>query len=64
MNDIAHFLAMGRYGIYVWPAYGLTVLVFAWMLAGTVATRRARRREDAELAALARPRRARREVKS
>jgi heme exporter protein CcmD len=64
MNEVQSFFAMGRYGAYVWPAYGLTMLVFAWMAAGTMATRRARRREDAALAQLARPRRARRGAKS
>jgi heme exporter protein CcmD len=25
---LSHLLAMGGYGAYVWPAYGLTFLVF------------------------------------
>ena len=28
--DIGEFLAMGGYGRYVWPAWGLSVLVLAW----------------------------------
>jgi heme exporter protein D len=63
MSHLATFLGMGRYGAYVWPAYGLTALAFAWMVWRTLTTLRAHRREEQELAAIARPRR-RREAKS
>ncbi|HTC52019.1 MAG TPA: heme exporter protein CcmD [Steroidobacteraceae bacterium] len=26
-HSLAQFLAMGKYGAYVWPSYGLTLLV-------------------------------------
>ena len=26
----------GRYAAYIWPAYGLTVLVLGWMVAATL----------------------------
>ena len=63
MDHLTTLLSMGRYGAYVWPAYGLTALAFAWMVWRTLAPLRARRREEQELAAIARPRR-RREAKS
>ena len=28
--DLQHFLEMGGYARYVWPAYGLTALVLLW----------------------------------
>jgi heme exporter protein D len=59
MTDIQNFLAMGGYAPYVWPAWGLTLGVFALMLVATLRGRRARRREERDLAALARPRRTR-----
>jgi heme exporter protein D len=35
------------YAAYVWPAFGLTALVFAWMVAGSLAhARRWRRRAE------------------
>jgi heme exporter protein D len=58
------FFAMGGYGAYVWPAYGLTFLAFALMLASTLRTLRSRRRTERELAALAKPRRSRRGAQS
>jgi heme exporter protein D len=64
MNDLQTFFAMGGYGGYVWPAYGLTVLAFAGMLVWTMATLRARRREEQGLSAAGRSRRGRREAKS
>ena len=27
------FFAMGGYAAYVWPSYGFTAIVFAWMIA-------------------------------
>jgi heme exporter protein D len=64
MNDLQTFLAMGGYGAYVWPAYGLTALAFVGMLGWTVSTLKARRREEQGLAAAGRTRRGRREGKS
>ena len=64
MNDLNTFFAMGGYGAYVWPAYGLTALAFAGMLGWSLATLRARRREEQSLSAAGRSRRPRREAKS
>lgn len=49
MDDVLSFLEMGGYAAYVWPAWGLTILVLAGLL---VFTLRAVRRNEAELAAL------------
>ncbi|MEI9997111.1 MAG: heme exporter protein CcmD [Rhizomicrobium sp.] len=43
------FLAMGGYGAYVWPAYGVSVLLLGAAVATTV---RAYARARAQLAAL------------
>jgi len=43
MNDFAAFA--GRYGAYIWPAYGASALAFAWMIADTLARARRWRRE-------------------
>ncbi len=64
MNDLQTYLAMGGYGAYVWPAYGLTVLAFVGMLGWTIMTLKARRRVEQGLAAAGRSRRGRREAKS
>jgi heme exporter protein D len=50
------YWAMGGYAAYVWPAYGLTVVILAGLLIGAV---RALRQAERELAAFerARPRR-------
>ena len=40
MNDLQTFLAMGGYGAYVWPAYGLTawlMIVEPWLTARRLA---------------------------
>jgi heme exporter protein CcmD len=29
-------LAAGKYGAFIWPAYGFSLLVFAWMILDTV----------------------------
>jgi heme exporter protein D len=52
---IGHFLAMGGYAAFVWPAYGLAALVLAGLLIGSL---RGLRKAEAELTALgaARPR--------
>jgi len=54
---------MGGYAAYVWPAYALTLAAFALMLFWTLRARKARRREEQALAAMARPKRNRREAK-
>ena len=64
MTSISTFFAMGGYGAYVWPAYGLTALAFIGMLSWTMATLKARRREEQGLSAAGRARRGRREAKS
>ena len=64
MQDLGTFFAMGGYGPYVWPAYGLTAAAFAWMLASTIRTLRARRKLEHELADLGRAHRPRRELRS
>jgi len=63
VTSFSTFLAMGGYGGYVWPAYGLTVLAFAGMLGWTLASLRARRREEQGLSAAGRARRGRRGAK-
>lgn len=30
MNNISHFINMGGYGWYVWPAYCVTLIVFGF----------------------------------
>ena len=60
MGSIGEFLAMGGHGGYVWSAYGIAVVVIGALV---VASRRALKAREAEVAALetARPpRRARR----
>jgi heme exporter protein D len=63
MNPINNFFAMGGYAAFIWPAYGLTALAFAAMLAAALRTLKARRREEQALALTAKPRRARGTVK-
>lgn len=48
---IRSFFDMGGYGVFVWPAYGVTALVLA---AVAIASQRRLRRCQAELAALER----------
>jgi heme exporter protein D len=44
MNSLQHFLDMGGYAVYVWPAYGLAAVV---MIANVVLSlRRLRKRTD------------------
>jgi len=48
MDAIAHFLAMGGYARFVWPAYGVACAALLWMLVDSVGSyRRARRALDA-----------------
>ena len=35
MMNLTHFLNMGGYGIYVWPAYLFTLFIFAYQLVST-----------------------------
>lgn len=49
MEGLSSFLAMGGYAEYVWPAYGLTVLVLAVL---AVASRKGLKAREAEVAAL------------
>jgi heme exporter protein CcmD len=64
VHDLGTFFAMGGYGDYVWPAYGLTAAAFAGIVAWTLRTLRVRRRLERELAALGQARRPRREARS
>ena len=47
--DIAGFFAMGGYAVYVWPAYGLSVAVLAWLVISSVTGLRADRRRLSQL---------------
>ena len=49
MDPIAAFLAMGGYARFVWPSFGLTLIVLAGLL---VLSLRGLRAAEAELAAL------------
>ena len=44
-GDLAGFLAMGGYAAYVWPAYGLTVIVLGGALLWSLGAYRRRQRE-------------------
>ena len=44
MERIESFLAMGEYGAYVWPAYGLTAIVMITFLVTTLRSLRRHRR--------------------
>jgi len=57
MQRLIDFLAMGGYAAFVWPAYGLTIIVMAWLL---VTSLRRYRRGQRELEVLQRDRPARR----
>lgn len=48
-DSISAFLAMGGYGGFVWGAYGVTVVVVAWLI---VSSRRMLRRARAAEAAM------------
>ncbi len=60
MDGIRHYLAMGGYAAYVWPAYGIAAAVLVGLTWQTLRTVARRERELAEIEA-ARPRRARRQ---
>ena len=56
---MSDFLAMGGYGGYVWPAFGLTAFVMVWLLAASLRRLRANQRLLAQLEAAGAGRRAR-----
>ena len=60
MSSFSTFFAMGGYGAYVWPAYGLTAVAFIGVLIWTFTGLRSRRREEQALSATGRQRRNRR----
>ena len=47
MSVLAQFA--GKYGAYIWPAYGASVVAFAWMIADTLLRARRWRREAERL---------------
>jgi heme exporter protein D len=56
---IALSLSAGKYAAFVWPAYAVTLLGFAWMIVDTLArARRWRRKVDQMEADQQNPRRA------
>ena len=57
MNDLSAYLAMGGYGAYIWPSYGLAFVVMAGL---ALTSWRSLRRNEADLAALQQQRPARR----
>ncbi len=59
MEQIESFLAMGGYGAYVWPAYGLTAIVMLTFLITTLRSLRQHRKSLDALEAKAGPRRRR-----
>ena len=48
MSDI-EILSVGKYAAYIWPAYGLTVLVFTILIAGALGHSRKWRKRAEEL---------------
>jgi len=59
MEQIEGFFAMGGYGVYVWPAYGLTAAIMIAFLVTTLRSLRSRQRSLDSLEAKAGPRRRR-----
>jgi heme exporter protein D len=59
MDAIRHYLAMGGYAAYVWPAYGIAAAVLIGLTWQSLREVARRERELAEIEAM-RPRRARR----
>ncbi len=45
----------GKYAAYVWPAYGVSALVFIWMIASSLGRARRARREVERLEAAKAP---------
>ena len=48
MEQVRSFLAMGGYGAFVWPAFGVTALVMGWLLATSLRRLRGLERALAE----------------
>ncbi len=48
MEQVRGFLAMGGYGAFVWPAFGVTALVMGWLLAASLRRLRGLERALAE----------------
>lgn len=48
-NSLSEFLAMGGYGMYVWPSFGMTAVCMVWEVLAL------RRRQTAARAALGQP---------
>ncbi len=48
MNQLQDFLAMGGYGAYVWPAFGISALVLGWLLVSSLRRLRGLERALAE----------------
>ncbi len=42
---LSHWLAMGGYGAYVWPAYGVAIVIIGCLALVSVLSARAARRE-------------------
>ncbi|MBC7908828.1 MAG: heme exporter protein CcmD [Rhodospirillaceae bacterium] len=59
MDALSSFFAMGGYGGYVWPSYGLAVVVMVAVLVSSIRSAKARERE-LDLLQQMRPSRARR----
>jgi heme exporter protein D len=51
MDRVQEFLAMGGYAAFVWPAWGLTVLVLGGLVWSSLRSMRAREKELAALEA-------------
>lgn len=49
MELVDHFLAMGGYARFVWPAFGITVIVLGGLLVDSIVTYRRRQRELASV---------------
>ena len=60
---MSDFLAMGGYGGFVWPAFGLTALVMVWLLVASLRRLRANERLLARTGAAGPERRTGRGVK-
>ncbi|NVK73713.1 heme exporter protein CcmD [Marinomonas sp. CT5] len=39
-DSLSAFLLMGKHGIYVWSAYGVSVLALTWLVWNTLSARR------------------------
>ncbi len=49
MQRLSDFLAMGGYAIFVWPAYGVTIVVMAGLVVQSLRRYRRNQRELEEL---------------